>query len=239
MKKLTSILFAIVIFKSICLAQGIDSTDLDFGTDSLYNLQLELKAQQGNKTDCEFAIINAKKDFKNNSFTLHSPAFFGDCSYCAVLNQDYNIDWLFENDLFSNEYYRCYDSIMSINLIQKHGYNIFEATRIKVDSLESTDNWISNAEYIGGQNELLKFITTRLSIDSTDMTHGINTKLYIILEIDTTGKAINPIIKKGIGEKTDKKVLEIINEMPNWKPAYLYGKPIRQQYIIPINIDYH
>jgi len=33
-------------------------------------------------------------------------------------------------------------------------------------------------------------------------------------------------------------VIEIINEMPKWKPAYLYGEPIRQKYFIPLNIDY-
>jgi len=26
--------------------------------------------------------------------------------------------------------------------------------------------------------------------------------------------------------------------LPDWTPGYLYGKPIRQTYTIPINIDF-
>ncbi|WP_291856644.1 hypothetical protein [Marinilabilia sp.] len=155
------------------------------------------------------------------------------------MKQDYDIDWYFENDLFSEKYYICYDSIMRMKLIDKYGYDIFKHARLKVDSLEKTENWISDAEFIGGQSELLNFILRRLSIDSTEISNGIKTKIHIVLEIDSTGKAVNPLIKKGIGKKTNKKIKEIIEEMPNWKPAYLYGKPIKQQYMIPINIDYH
>lgn len=127
---------------------------------------------------------------------------------------------------------------MIIKLKYKYGSDFLEKARILADSLEHTENWISNAEYHGGQQELMKYILTRLKIDSTDLADGIKTKLYVELEIDSTGKAMNPIIRRGIGERTDKNMIELINKMPNWKPAYLYGKPIRQKYIIPLNLDY-
>jgi hypothetical protein len=127
---------------------------------------------------------------------------------------------------------------MTIKLKSKYGSDFLEKAKILADSLEHTENWISNAEYFGGQQELMKFIMSRLTIDSADMRNGVKPKLYIELEIDSTGKVINPIIRRGIGESTDKNVIEIINKMPNWKPAYLYGKPIKQKYFIPLNIDY-
>lgn len=240
MRKAVQIILTILICNSYGIAQESDSLNMqmDFGVDSLYNLQLDLKSRQGVLSDCEFAIINARNDFSSNHFTLHSNAFSGNCSYCAVLKKDYNINWRFTSDLFSKEYYHCYDSVMSKELIEKYKYDIFKSAKLKADSLEQTDNWISSAEFIGGEQELLKFILTKLTIDSTDFTDGIKTKLYIEFEIDSTGKVVNPIIIKGIGEKTDKKVIEIINEMPNWKPAYLYGQPIRQKYYIPLNVDY-
>lgn len=236
MRKPIEIILTILLFNSYCMAQENDSLNMQI--DSLYNMQLELKSQQGTLSDCDFAIRNASKDFDANHFTLHSNAFSGNFSYGAVLKQDYDIDWRFTNDLFSDEYYRCYDSVMSKKLIVKYNHDIFTFAKLKADSLEQIENWISNAEFVGGQQELLKFIMNRLTIDSTDMVDGVKTKLYIELEIDSTGKAVNPIIIKGIGEKTDKRVIEIINEMPNWKPAYLYGQRIRQKYYIPLNIDY-
>ncbi|TXE15410.1 hypothetical protein ES731_15385 [Psychroflexus gondwanensis] len=239
MRKLIEIILTIFIFNSFCIAQEIDSLDIkiDIGVDSLYNLQLELKSKQGILSDCDFAIENARRDFKENLFTIHSNAFSGNCSYCAVLRQDYNINWRFTNDLFPDEYYRCYDSLMSKKLREKYKCEIFEISKLKADSLEKTEKWIRNAEYKGGQKEMLKFIISNLTIDSTDLDE-IKTKLFIQVEIDSTGKVINPIIRKGISESIDRKVIEIIYKMPDWKPAYLYGKPIRQIYYIPINLDY-
>ncbi|MCU4177804.1 hypothetical protein [Carboxylicivirga sp. N1Y90] len=188
------------------------------------------------KTDCEKASNQAKKDFVNSDYSFHSLEFLPiENTYTYLLNNYYDIKWYFTDDL---EYYDCYDSVMTIYLKDKYGYDFLDKAQILADSLEQTDNWITNAEYIGGTHELMQYILTRLEIDKTDMKDGIKTKLYIEVEIDTTGKAINPIIRKGFGEKTDKKVKEIINEMPNWKPAYLYGKPTRQKYFIPLNIDY-
>ena len=188
------------------------------------------------QTDCKKAIEHAKVDFKKSDFSFHSEEVLPvENTYFYVLKEYYNINWYFTDSL---DYYACYDSIMTTNLKTKFGSDFLQKAKMLADSLEHTQNWISNAEYYGGPQELMKFILTRLTIDSTDMTDGIKTKLYIELEIDSTGKVINPIIQRGIGEKTDKNVIEIINKMPNWKPAYLYGKPIRQKYYLPINIDY-
>jgi len=188
------------------------------------------------QTDCQKASEKARSDFKKSDFAFHSEEMLPvENTYFYVLKNYYNINWYFTDSL---DYYACYDSIMTINLKSKYGSDFLEKAKILADSLDDTDNWISNAEYDGGQQELMMFIMTRLTIDSTDMTDGIKTKLYIELEIDSTGKVINPIIRRGIGEKTDKNVIDIINKMPNWKPAYLYGKPIRQKYFIPLNIDY-
>jgi hypothetical protein len=216
----------------------IDYNDLDIEP-KRFSLTIEngkIKPLANKNSICENASKLAQKDFENSKYSFHSLEFFPvENTYIYVLNKYYNVKWYFTDSL---DYYDCYDSIMIINLKIKYGSDFLDNARILSDSLEQTDNWISNAEYFGGQHELMKFIRTRLTIDSTDMINEIKTKLYIELEIDSTGKAINPIIRKGIGEKTDGKVIEIINEMPKWKPAYLYGQPIRQKYYIPLRIDY-
>ncbi len=188
------------------------------------------------QTDCKRAIERAKGDFKKSDFSFHSAEVLPvKNTYFYVLKRYYNINWYFTD---SFDYYACYDSIMTINLKSKYGSDFLVKAKMLSDSLEHTENWISDAEYYGGQQELLKFILERLTVDSTEMADGIKTKLFIEFDIDSTGKAVNPIIRRGIGERTDKKVIEIITKMPNWKPAYLYGKPIRQKYFIPLNIDY-
>jgi|GEM_PF-967598 len=190
-----------------------------------------------NKSDCDSASTHAQKDFEDSKYSFHSLEYLPvENTYTYVLNEYYKIKWYFTDSL---DYYGCYDSVMKTNLKAKYGLDFLDKAKILSDSLEQTENWISNAEYYGGQHELMKFILTKLTIDSTDMKDGIKTRLYIELEIDITGKAINPIIRKGLGENIDKKLIKIINEMPDWKPAYLHGQPIRQKYYIPLNIDYH
>lgn len=212
--------------------------------EGVYSKGFNCKIHNGNftnlivyeKTDCEIAAVIAQKDFEDSKYAFHSLEFLPvENTYTYVLNKYSNIKWYFTDSL---DYYGCYDSIMAINLKGMYGSDFLDKAKTLADSLEQKENWISNAEYHGGQQELMKFILERLTVDTTDMKDGIKTKLYIELEVDSTGKAINPIIRRGIGENTDKKVIEIINEMPNWKPAYLYGQPIRQIYYIPLNINY-
>lgn len=185
---------------------------------------------------CQLASNQAQIDFEYSNYSFHSLEFLPvENTYTYVLNKYYNIKWYFTDDI---DYYDCYDSVMTINLEDKYGNDFLDNARLLADSLEQTDNWISDAEYVGGRQKLMNFILSRLETAPKDLNDGIKTKLIIEVEIDTSGKAINPIIRRGIGEETDKKVIEIINQMPNWKPAYLYGQPIRQKYYIPLNLDY-
>jgi hypothetical protein len=191
------------VFNLLGIGQENDSV-LDLGVDSAYQFQLDLKAKQGTRSDCEFAIDNANNDFDNNIYTLHSEPFFWTCSYCFVLKQDYNINWRFQSDLFYDRYYNCYDSIMKKRLIEKYDSDIFGIARTKSDSLDNLDNWMRDAEFIGGQQKLMSFILSRLTIDSVD-TSELKTKIYIEIEIDSTGQVLNSRIMRGINDRIDKK----------------------------------
>ncbi len=197
----------------------------------------EIKQLKISKRDnCEIASIKAQRDFYLGKYSFHSLEFFPPQStYTYVLNKYYNIKWHFTDSL---KYYACYDSIMEQNLKTIYGNNFLDKAKKLADSLvDNSENWISNAEFIGGERELLKFFSYKLQIDFND-TSKIKTKIFIEIEIDSTGKAVTPIIRKGINDSIDKKVIEIINQMPKWKPAYLYGKPIKQKYFIPLRIDF-
>lgn len=63
------------------------------------------------------------------------------------------------------------------------------------------------------------------------------TRLQIKFLIDTLGIVNNTIVIRGINRRTDKKVVEIITQLPRFEPRYLLGKPIKQGYTIPINLE--
>lgn len=188
-----------------------------------------------NKTDCEIASVIAEKDFNDSKYSLHSQEFLPtENTYLFVLKKKYNIDWFFTD---STEYYSCYDSVMIAKLGDKLGKQFLKQAKFISDSLENTDNWIKDAEFPGGKEEMLKFISNNLKLSSSKPGE-IKTKLIIEIEIDSTGKAINPIIRKGINTEIDEKVIMIIQKMPTWHPAYRFGKPTRQKYYIPLNLDF-
>ena len=187
------------------------------------------------QTDCKKASENAKADFLNSVYSFHSEEILPvENTYFYVLRQDYNISWYFVDSL---DYYACYDSTMIEQLKGKYGVDFLKRAQAKADSLENTENWRKDAEYPGGQIEMLKFISTKLSRSALNI-NDIKTKLYVEIDIDSTGNVTNTVIQRGINESFDKSVISIINQMQKWKPAYLYGKPIRQKYGFPINVDF-
>ena len=117
-----------------------------------------------------------------------------------------------------------------------YGKDFLNRARILTDSLDKTENWKSDPEYPGGQQAFTKLLTERLKqvgINKTDFT----TKVYVNFIISTSGKIINPEIIRGLNADIDRKIVTIIKQMPKWKPAYLYGKPIKQRYTMPIKLE--
>ena len=52
--------------------------------------------------------------------------------------------------------------------------------------------------------------------------------------IEKTGEITNAVIKKSVNPQIDKAALEIVNEMPRWKPAKQDGNPVKVTRSIPI-----
>ena len=187
------------------------------------------------QTDCQKASENAKSDFLNSDYSFHSEEILPvENTYFYVLKKYYNINWYFVDSLDFEAYY---DSTMLELLKGKYGDDFLMRAKSKADSLENTENWRKDAEFPGGQIEMFKFISTRLSNKGFKKSN-IKAKLYIEIDIDSTGKVTNTLIRRGKNKRLEEDVISIINQMPRWQPAYLYGKPIRQKYGFPINIDY-
>jgi|APHig6443717497_1056834.scaffolds.fasta_scaffold83169_1 hypothetical protein len=187
------------------------------------------------QSECEKASEKAKSDFKNSRFSLHSKEILpNEATFYYVLKTDYGIS---SHTTDSLDFYSCYDSTMKELLKGKYGAEFFQRTKNIADSLENTENWKKDAEFPDGPNAMHKFIIDRLSLAYIKK-GGVNKRLLIQIEIDSTGKAKNPIIQQGVNNELDRNAIYIVNQMPKWKPAYLFGKTINQTVIIPIDVDY-
>lgn len=190
------------------------------------------------QTDCYKAKLNAQTDFEKGNYLFHSLEFQPtENTYLFLLSKDYNIQWRFI-DQDSLDYYDCYDSALTVNLKKKYGDDFLNNTRTKADSLERTENWRKEPEFPGGNAAMFKFIKERLKIEESDLGERIQIKIFISFTINEQGKLEDIKVMKGISEKVDNKVVQIFKEMPNWSPAYLYGKPTRMRYSVPIKLEY-
>ena len=188
--------------------------------------------------DCEKAELRAQNDYKAGKYYFHSLEFQPtENIYIYVLREDYNVQWRFI-DQDSLNYYSCYDSTLTDLLKNKYGQDFLEKATTKADSLEKTNKWRSEPEFPGGKIALYQFINDRLKIEEGDLGDRIQTKIFIQITIKEDGELEDIKVIRGISDKVDEKVVQIFKEMPNWKPAYLYEKPIRQIYTYPIQLEF-
>ena len=89
-------------------------------------------------------------------------------------------------------------------------------------------------EYPGGDIALRKYIAQNIKYDNIH-TEDIEclTKIYVRFHIDENGEVKSPKIVRGCSNSN---ILEIIENMPKWKPGEHKGKKVKVRYNIPINI---
>lgn len=186
------------------------------------------------QTECQNAKVQATLDFEKSLYSLHSEEMLPvEQTYFYVLSHYYNIDWYFTDSL---DYYECYDAQMIVLLKTKYGNEFLNRVAFLTDSLNKTENWTKEPEFPGGQKAVQKYISTKL-IQSGASRSDFKGIAYVQLIILPNGKVTNPQIIRGVNAEIDRKILRIIKDMPQWKPAYLYGKPVKQRYMIPIKIE--
>ena len=183
-------------------------------------------------TICETADKAATNDFDRGHYSYHSIEFYPpENTYLYVLRQNYNIKWYFTDSL---DYYKCYDSTMTELLNKKYSNDFQSKARKLADSLDLTPNWNKpSASYNGDTNELVNQLKSRLKASGLKLDN--DSRFFIQITIDSTGVAKSPsIVKGGINETTDKKIIDLVydNIQPtNWTPAYLFGRPINSNFV--------
>jgi len=190
------------------------------------------------QAECKKAEFKAEKNFSNGLFTFYSLELLPiENTYDYILNEDYGISRIFIGQ-DSLDFYDCYNSKLTVLLKQKYGKDFLKLAKIKADSLEKTKNWRKDAEFPGGSSALNKLINEKLKVEFHDLEKINKIKVIVSFVIAETGKIEDIKIFRGKNTKVDVKIVKIFKEFPKWNPAYLFGKPIRQKYVYPINIEF-
>ena len=93
------------------------------------------------------------------------------------------------------------------------------------------------AEFPGGMDSMFAYIHKNLKYPEQAKEKGIQGRVFVQFVIEKDGSISNVKILRGIGGGCDEASVEMIKNMPKWKPAKQRGKPVRCQFNLPINFE--
>ena len=90
------------------------------------------------------------------------------------------------------------------------------------------------AEFPGGFEALGDYIAKSVVYPEQAKTDGVEGKVFVQFIVEPDGNIGDVTLLRGIGGECDEEALRVIKAMPQWKPAYFKGKPVRSRFQIPI-----
>jgi protein TonB len=109
---------------------------------------------------------------------------------------------------------------------------------ILLDSFGNGGNY-SNVDsmphFPGGQEAMMKFITTHLQIPEDFISW--NSKVITQFVVDTNGYLTDKKIIKGLNDDLNKAVLDVLDKMPPWVPGKCHGRLVPVVFTLPVIIE--
>jgi protein TonB len=93
------------------------------------------------------------------------------------------------------------------------------------------------AEFPGGLDSMYAYIVKNLKYPELAKEKGIEGRVFVSFIIEKDGSISNVKILRGIGGGCDEAAVEMIKNMPKWKPGTQRGKPVRVQFNLPIKFE--
>jgi TonB family protein len=89
-------------------------------------------------------------------------------------------------------------------------------------------------QYIGGQEDMMKFISENLRYPKQAATDNVQGKVFVSFVVSSNGKVENVKIARGVDSMLDAEAMRVISLMPDWKPGKQGGKAVDVALTVPI-----
>lgn len=90
------------------------------------------------------------------------------------------------------------------------------------------------AEFPGGNEALVKFMTENIKYPKALAKENIQGKVFVEFTISKDGKVMNPQVVKSSGhEAFDDEAIRVINKMPDWEPGMKNGNAVDSKMTLP------
>jgi len=92
-------------------------------------------------------------------------------------------------------------------------------------------------EFPGGPDAFNRYITMKLDLTSYLKAKNLSGTVTVSFTINKLGAVTDVKIVNSLDSIVDNAVLSLFQTMPNWKPATTEGKPVKIQFVMPVNVS--
>lgn len=89
-------------------------------------------------------------------------------------------------------------------------------------------------EFPGGTSKMMTYIIKNLDYPKQAKDDGIEGKVFVKFVVEKDGKVSNVNVIKGVHPLLDSAAVQVVRDMPDWKPGTQRGTPVRVQFTLPI-----
>ncbi len=93
-------------------------------------------------------------------------------------------------------------------------------------------------EYPGGVDAMMQYIKERAIYPDSLEDDQLTGSVFVKVVINTKGEVVEPTVLKGITPKVDSAALQIVRQMPLWKPGRIEGIPVNAFYTITVKFNF-
>ena len=90
-------------------------------------------------------------------------------------------------------------------------------------------------QYSGGEEAMMKYVAENIKYPQAAKDKDISGRVFVSFVVEKDGSISNVKVVRGIGGGCDEEAARVIKGMPKWKPGMQKGKPVRVNYMMPIN----
>ena len=90
------------------------------------------------------------------------------------------------------------------------------------------------AEFPGGEEGLFKFLSDNVKYPTMARESNVSGTVFVTFVVEPDGSVSNVKLLRGIGGGCDEEAMRVVKQMPRWKAGKQRGRPVRQQYNLPI-----
>lgn len=111
----------------------------------------------------------------------------------------------------------------------------YDFSKLKNNKLnESTDSIIADSSKYN-EDSFQNYIMDEMFYPPLAALNKKEGKVIIGFAINTSGNVVDVEVKKKSFPDLDKEAMRVILNMPQWTPGYQRGKPVKVQFVIPLN----